>query len=281
MYLAPLVLGQDWVVPADEEDKTNPLAYTFENVKSGKAIYTLNCKSCHGDPGKNNQLALVPLPVDMASERMQANTEGGIFYKISSGKGVMPPFKSTLSDENRWMLVNFIMNYSPDREALWIDAPPIKAQLLASVSQETGSVEILAEYEGENAEYLSLAGVPVSISSSKAFGHIRIGQAITNNIGRAEFKIPENVIGDEEGYISIVVSLDENYDAQEVALEKALVGKPKDVPRLIQPEVLWSTNENVSTWLLLSYILAAGGSWVVIGYVIFQIIKIKRYSKSS
>jgi hypothetical protein len=45
--------------------------------------------------------------------------------------------------------------------------------------------------------------------------------------------------------------------------------------------VLWSTNDNVSTWLLLSYILAAGGSWFVIGYVVFQIIKIKRYSKSS
>ncbi len=280
-FMAPLVPGQDWLVPAEEEVKTNPFPYTIENVKSGKAIYTLNCKSCHGDPGKNNPLALVPLPVDMASERMQANTEGELFYKISKGRGVMPPFQSTLPAENRWMLVNFIKNYSPDREALWIDAPPIKARLLASVSQETGSVEILAEYEGENAEYLSLDGVPVSISSSKAFGNIRIGQAITNHIGRAEFIIPENVIGDEEGYISIVVSLDENYDAQEVALEKALVGKPKDVPRLIQPEVLWSTNENVSTWLLLSYILAAGGSWVVIGYVIFQIIKIKRYSKSS
>ena len=78
-----------------------------------------------------------------------------------------------------------------------------------------------------------------------------------------------------------MVSLDENYEAQEVTLEKALIGKPKVVPQLIQPEVLWSTNENVSTWLLLSYILAAGGSWFVIGYVVFQIIKIKRYSKTS
>ncbi len=173
------------------------------------------------------------------------------------------------------------MNYSPDREALWIDAPPIKAKLLASVSQEKGSVEILAEYESENGEYLSLADVPVSISASKAFGNIWIGQAITNDIGRAEFTIPDDVIGDEDGNISVVVSLDENYEAQEVALEKALVGKPKVVPQLIQPEVLWSTNENVATWLLLSYILATGGSWFVIGYVIFQIIKIKRYSKLS
>jgi hypothetical protein len=66
-----------------------------------------------------------------------------------------------------------------------------------------------------------------------------------------------------------------------VALERAVLGKAKEVPRLIKPEVLWSTNDNVSTWLLISYILAAGGSWIVIGYVIFQIVKIRRYSKSS
>ncbi len=92
--MAPLSMAQDWLVPAEEAAKTNPQAYTLENVKSGKAIYTLNCKSCHGDPGKNNPLALVPLPVDISSERMQANNEGQLFYKISNGKGVMPPFQS-------------------------------------------------------------------------------------------------------------------------------------------------------------------------------------------
>ena len=281
LFVAPLVMGQDWLVPAEEAAKTNPSAYTLENIKSGKATYTLNCKSCHGDPGKNNPLALVPLPVDIASERMQVNSEGELYYKISNGKGLMPPFQSTLSDEDRWNLVNYIMNFSPDREALLIDAPPIKAKLLASVSQENKSLEILAEYEGPDAEYLDLVGAPVSISSSKAFGNLLIGQAITNETGRAEFIIPDDVIGDEEGYISIVVSLGEDYEAREVVLEKALLGKAKLVPKLIQPEVLWSTNDNVSTWLLLSYILAAGGSWLVIGYVIFQIVKIKRYSKSS
>ena len=281
LFVAPLVMGQDWLVPAEEAAKTNPSAYTLEIIKSGKATYTLNCKSCHGDAGKNNPLALVPLPVDIASERMQANSEGELYYKISNGKGLMPPFQTTLSDEDRWNLVNFIMNFNPDREALLFEAPPIKAKLLASVSQENKSLEILAEYEGPDAEYLDLVGASVSISSSKAFGNLLIGQAITNETGRAEFIIPDDVIGDEEGYISIVVSLDENYEALEVVLEKALLGKAKLVPKLIQPEVLWSTNDNVSTWLLLSYILAAGGSWLVIAYVIFQIRKIKRYSKSS
>lgn len=281
LYLAPQLSGQEWVVPDDQAALSSPTDYTLDNVKRGKELYTLNCKSCHGDPGKNNPLALVPMPVDIASASMQANSEGALFYKMTTGKGIMPPFESTVAEGDRWNLVHFIKNFSPDREQLLVDAPPVKAKLLASVNQANGSVEILAEFEESDGSYSSLASTPVSISSKKAFGNIEIGKAVTNETGRAVYSIPENVIGDEQGYLTIVVSLDENYIAEEVALEKAIVAKPKEVPRLIKPEVLWSTNDNVSTWLLLSYILAAGGSWLVIGYVIFQIIKIKRYSKSS
>ena len=281
LFLTPRVSGQDWEAPAEASAMENSRDYTLENVKIGRNLYILNCKSCHGDPGKNNPLALVPLPVDMASERMQANSEGELFYKITAGRGVMPPFENTLSEEERWDLINFIMNFNPDREALWIDAPPIKAKLLASVNQEKGIVEIMAEAEAKNKAYQNLPGAVVLISSRKAFGNIKIGEAVTNESGRAEFAIPEDLIGDEEGYISIVVSLGDNFEAREVALEKTLIGNPKDNPKLIRPEILWSTNEFAPKWLVFSYILAVLGAWIVIGYVIFQIIKISKYGKSS
>jgi len=281
LCLAPQVNGQEWEIPADQAALSSPTDYTLDNVKRGKDIYTRNCLSCHGDPGKNNPLALVPMPVDIASASMQANSEGALFYKMTTGKGVMPPFETTIPEGDRWNLVHFIKNYSPEREQLLVDAPPVKAKLLASVNEASGAVEIMAEFEEANGTYASLAAAPVIISSKKAFGNIEIGQAMTNENGRAVYSIPEDVIGDEEGYLTIVVSLDENFISEEVALEKAIVGMPKEVPRLIKPEVLWSTNNNVSSWLLISYIIAAGGSWVIIGYVIFQIIKIKRYSKSS
>ena len=281
MMLALPVQGQDWPVPEEADAASNPTEYTLENVKLGKAIYTKNCKSCHGDPGKNNPLALVPSPVDIASEKMQINSEGALFYKITNGKGVMPPFESTISEGDRWLLVNFIQNYSPDREQVLLDLPPIKAKLLASVNESLGSVDIMAEYEDANEAYLPLINAPVTISSKKAFGSLKIGETVTNEHGRAIYSIPENTMGDEQGYISIVVSLSEEYEATEVVLDKALVGSNKEVPGLIRKGVLWSTNNNVSLWVLISYILAAGGAWVVIIYVIFQIVKIKKYSRSS
>ena len=79
------------------------------------------------------------------------------------------------------------------------------------------------------------------------------------------FVVPEDVIGDEQGYVSIVVSLSEDYEAGAVTLEKAKVGKMKEVPPLIKGEVLWSTNDNLQLWLLLSYIAAAGGAWLELG----------------
>ena len=279
MSCAQLVLGQDWVIGEAEAANPNPSPYTLENVKAGQELYTLNCKSCHGDPGKNNPLALVPLPVDMASESMHLNSEGALFYKITSGRGIMPPFEGSISEENRWKLVNFIQNFKPGGEMLLVDAPPIKAKLLASVNEQNSTVEILAESEGENSSYSSLVDAPVIISSKRAFGNIEIGRALTNENGRAEYKIPESSIGDEEGFMSIVVSLNEEYDAKVVYLDKAKVGKKKEVPKLIKDEVLWSTNDNVSLWLLFSYLLFAGGAWAVIAYVVYQLIKVKRYSK--
>jgi len=276
---AQQVLSQEWLVLGDQSAITNPSDYTLENVKKGKEIYTRNCKSCHGDPGKNNPLALDPLPVDIASERMHANSQGDMFYKITNGRGLMPPFKASIPEDDRWKLVNFIMNFKPGATQLLVDAPPVKAKLLASVNEEKSSVEILAELDDPGR--VGLANAEVIVSAKKTFGDIELGRTLTNGSGRTEFLIPETVIGDEKGYVSIVVSLADGYEANEVSLEKAKVGQQKVVPRLIRSEVLWSTNKNVQTWLLLSYIVAAGGAWLVIGYIIFQIIKIKRYSKSS
>jgi hypothetical protein len=191
----------------------------------------------------------------------------------------MPQFKATISDDDKWRIVNFIMNFNPARQALLIDAPKVKAKLLASVNEQEKKVEVFAEYE-TNGAFAILPNAPISISAKKYFGNIEIGNVQTDVNGRAEFKIPESFIGDEEGFVNIVVSLDDNYIADVVSLNKAKVGQNKQVQKLIQPGILWSTNENIQLWLLLSYIGAVGAAWFAIGYVVFQLFKIKRFSKN-
>ncbi len=272
-------ISQEWLVPADKQNIENPSEYNLENVKNGKDLYMTNCKSCHGDAGKNNPLALAPLPPDVASEAMHANTEGGLFYKISAGKGLMPAFESTLSETDRWLLVNYIMNYSPNNTPVWVDLPPVKANLNATIDANKRLVTVFAEFENKDGENEKLTETPVNICVERAFGDLPIGQVLTDNEGNAEFVFPENVIGDEEGFVSIVVSLGEDFEAKKVVLEKAKIGTPKDTPKLIKKGVIWSTNPNIPMWMLLSYIGAVGGAWLAIFYVIFQIIKIRKFSK--
>ena len=278
LFLSVQVFAEDWTVPADQKNKINPQEYNLANVNKGKDLYLKNCKSCHGDAGKNNALPLVPPPVDVTSDKMQKNTEGELYYKITNGRGAMPQFKTTISDDDRWRIVNYISNFSPKKQPLLVDAPPVKAKLLASVNEREKKVEVFAESEN-NGIFTKLPNTPITVSTKKAFGNIEMGKVLTDENGRAEFVIPETVIGDEEGYVNIVVSLDESYIADIVVLDKAKVGQLKPTPKLIQKGILWSTNENIQIWLLFSYIAAAGGAWLTIGYIVFQIVKIKRLSK--
>jgi len=272
-------MTQEWLVPDDQKGLTNPSEYNLSNVKKGKDLYMKNCKSCHGEPGKHNGLPLVPPPPDMASEQMQKNTDGEMFFKITKGRGGMPQFEATISEDDRWRLINFIRNFDPSHEQLLVDAPPKKAKLLASVNEVEKKVEIFAEVEDKDGAFVKLPDAAVKISAKKAFGNLPIGEVLTNAEGRAEYKIPETLIGDENGMVNIVVQLDEGFVTDNVVLDAAKVGQQKPMPKLIKKEILWSTNENIQTWLLLSYLGAVGGAWAAIAYVIFQIFKIWRLGK--
>jgi mono/diheme cytochrome c family protein len=272
-------LAQEWLVPEDQKALKNPSEYNLSNVQKGKDLYNLNCKSCHGDVGKNNGLPLVPPPPDVVSEIMQANTEGALFYKITKGRGGMPQFESTISEDDRWRLVNYIMNYNPANEPVLVEAPPVKAKLMASVNETEKKVEVFAEYEDKNGNYVILTDAPILISARKAFGNIPIGEVLTNAEGRAEYTIPETLIGNEQGLVNIVVEVGDNYITDDVVLDAAKVGQAKEVPKLIKKEILWSTNENIQTWLLLTYLGAVGAAWLAIAYVVFQIFKIWRLGK--
>lgn len=279
LFLSLQVSAQEWIVPDESKNAKNPVEYNLDNVKKGKDLFIANCKSCHGDPGKHNGLPLAPPPPDVTSDLMQNNTEGELYYKITNGRGPMPQFKTNISDDDRWRIVNYIRNFNPENEPLLVNAPPVKAKILASVNEAEKKVEVFAEYDNKGT-YSKLTNTPVTISAKKTFGNLKIGEVTTDDNGRAEFTIPETLIGDEEGNVNIVVTLADNFVADRVILDAAKVAQRKVVPQLIKKgEIIWSTNENIQIWLLLSYLAAAGGAWIAIGYVILQIIKIKRLGK--
>ncbi len=271
--------SQEWVVADDIASIQNPSPYTLQNVNKGKELYLKNCKSCHGDAGKNNALPLVPIPPDVTSAQMHANSEGALFHKITAGRGTMPQFETSISEDDRWRIVNYIMNFNPANEPLLVDAPKINAKLLGSVNEAEKKVEVLAEFQDKDGIYKKLANTPVFINSKKTFGKIKIGQATTDENGRAVYQIPETVVGDAEGKIDIIISMEDNYTVNELLLENAKVCAPNVAENLFDEAVLWGTNDRLQPWLLVSYLAIAVGAWLAIFYVVFQIVKIKRLGK--
>ena len=99
-----------WVAPAAEKDKKNPLPADAQTVAQGKKVAEVNCVSCHGARGKGDgaaAVALNPKPADWTSAKVQSESDGEIFWKISTGRGAMPAW-NFLPERDRWALVRYI-----------------------------------------------------------------------------------------------------------------------------------------------------------------------------
>jgi copper transport protein len=90
----------------------NPVTATASSVSTGNDLYLANCAACHGTTGAGDGLTaagMVPGPGDL-STIVPALTDGELAYLIASGTVAtrMPAFSITLSEHDRWDLVNYL-----------------------------------------------------------------------------------------------------------------------------------------------------------------------------
>lgn len=92
----------------------NPFPPTPDSIAAGQLLFQANCQPCHGPGGRGDGpvgLTLNPRPVDLTLHTVPGiHTDGQLFLWISDGYpgSQMPAFRSALSDEQRWHVVNFI-----------------------------------------------------------------------------------------------------------------------------------------------------------------------------
>jgi len=98
-----------WVAPDKYKTMKNPNA---ADVSTGKDLFAKHCKSCHGKDGLGDGPKAATLGTscgDFTAKEFQAQPDGEIFYKITTGRDKMPAFGKTISeDSERWALVNYL-----------------------------------------------------------------------------------------------------------------------------------------------------------------------------
>lgn len=103
--------SSDWEAPASAKDKKNPVASDEASIAAGKKMYEKECLSCHGKKGKGDGPKAAEYDKatpDMTTEKFHKETDGEIFWKITEGKKPMPSAKKTLTEEQRWQVINYV-----------------------------------------------------------------------------------------------------------------------------------------------------------------------------
>lgn len=89
-----------------------------ELIAEGKALYTTNCASCHGNDGKGDgpaAAAFTPKPRNFTTgEWKNGGKPSQIFQTLTAGLGSMPSF-AALPPDQRWALVHYVRSFSPNR----------------------------------------------------------------------------------------------------------------------------------------------------------------------
>jgi len=100
----------DWKVPAKYLTMKNPIPANTD-AAIGKSLYSKHCKSCHGSEGYGDGSKAKDMKGDLgdfSSAGFQKQSDGALFYKTTTGREDMPEFSKKLTDEDRWLVVNYM-----------------------------------------------------------------------------------------------------------------------------------------------------------------------------
>lgn len=270
-----LALAQDfppWPVPDEAAAVENPVEATKESIEAGKSLYDLQCKACHGDQGKGDGLIKA---ASLVSEDYQKQSDGAVFWKLQQGRGQMPSF-SQLPDEQLWNVINYVRTLSKDQE----DIVKKEAAISMYFNEKGEYKEVTAKVEEtlENGEQVPGEKLRVDFFVDRYFGELPFAgdkTNYTNENGEVTVVFPNDIIGDENGDLTVIARLnDMEYVAAE-AEEMVTWGlvNPKDY--WTERRSLWKNNAYVPIWLLITFIGGAIGVWSVIIYVALLVRKIK------
>ncbi|MBK9388882.1 MAG: cytochrome c [Bacteroidetes bacterium] len=273
------IQGQEWKVPDDKKGRLSTFAFDDNTRMAGQKLYTLNCMSCHGTPGKSNYLNLVPAPGDPATEKIQRNNDGEIFYKISVGRGQMPSFRSVLTSDEVWNIISYLRSFNKlyrqqVKSVISSTAYPGSTinMFIEHISSDT-SIVVTAYAEKESSRVpVTEAGIKLYVH--RTFGHQVVDEEkVTDKSGRAVFRIPEKMHGDSDGNILVSARFSDEDVFGTSSKDTVLAAGIKTIPvSLVAERAMWNNVRKAPIWILLTYCL---GVIVALSFIVLVMVKIR------
>ena len=265
-----------WIVPEDAKGKLADFEFSQATVESGQALYLANCRSCHGIPGEGNYVPLNPIPGDPATDKIQHNSDGELYYKLREGRGLMPSFKKVLSVEQVWTVISYLRSFNPDyvQQVAIAAANNRWTNIAINLTLLEADKKIKAEVSGLEGDLRTpVAGADVRLEAVRAFGNLQVGDVImTNNEGIAWFDTPTDLPGNPEGMLDLVVLLDNEEEFGTVKKDTVLPAGLAFTPVSLRAErAMWNTMRMAPVWLLLTYGIAVLAVWGLIFLVLMQL----------
>ncbi|WP_411272989.1 c-type cytochrome [Daejeonella sp.] len=112
--LADTIVEETFAAPAWADTIKNPIGNSPEVIAKGEEIYNLYCFVCHGETGFGDGAAggaMGVKPANFHDPKFSKQKDGAIFWKLTNGKGNMPPFKEILKEDQRWQLIAYLKEF--------------------------------------------------------------------------------------------------------------------------------------------------------------------------
>jgi mono/diheme cytochrome c family protein len=272
--------AQAWDVPADKKAKNSYIKFDENTAKDGEAIYIKNCVSCHGDLGKGNNLkTLNPIPPDLSVAKTQALTDGELFYILNVGRGAMPSFKNTLSEEERWKTISYIRSFNKQYVQVVSKTDPTKSKLVKiklDLDQPTNKIKVAVVANETNGTVI-LKDAEINIFVSRYFGKLQIGKTMrTDSVGCAMFDFPKDLPGDSIGNLEVVINVNDEVYGEIESINKMQIGLPTDKPSLTEKRAIWNVLKLAPWWIIITYTSILLGVGFVILLIVKNLFKIKK-----
>jgi cytochrome c553 len=273
------LMAQEWVVPEDKRGKLSPFMFNDESRKAGEKLFAVTCMSCHGTPGKGNFAKLVPPPGDPATDKIQHNTDGEIFFKVSTGRGPMPSFKNSLQTKDIWNIISYLRSFNSKYNQKIM--PVIKSSsypgavigITMAFEPEKNSIMMKVLATGEKS-VVPVKNAGVKLLVKRTFGYLPLDEEkTTDSEGVARFAVPASLPGDTAGnlYLSAGFVDEETYGAtrKDTILKAGKITIPES---LVRNRAMWNNVRKAPVWIILTYSLGVLGVW---GFIFFVLLKLR------